>query len=44
LSGPGDEVATDHGGLVEGRIPDGSPTDAEALNRYYTSAMALNNY
>jgi hypothetical protein len=36
--------APNHGGLVEGRIPDGSPTDAEALNRYYTSAMALNNY
>ncbi|MEO3755556.1 hypothetical protein [Streptomyces sp. B6B3] len=33
-----------HGGLVEGRIPDGLPTDPEALNRYYTSAMATNNF
>ncbi|HEY8524193.1 MAG TPA: hypothetical protein VIL48_04465 [Acidimicrobiales bacterium] len=32
-----------HGGLVEGRIPDGNAGDPEALGRAYTSAMALNN-
>lgn len=37
-------AAPNHGGLVEGRIPDGSPSNPEALNRAYTSAMALNNY
>lgn len=33
-----------HGGLVEGLIPDGDPANPEALNRSYTSAMALNNF
>jgi hypothetical protein len=39
-----DPANPNHGGLVEGRIPDGDAADPDALNRYYTSAMALNNF
>jgi hypothetical protein len=38
-----DAQQPDHGGLVEGMIPDGAASNPEALNRAYTSAYVLNN-
>ncbi|MGH9031133.1 MAG: hypothetical protein ACRDZV_03320 [Acidimicrobiia bacterium] len=35
--------AINHGGLVEGRVPDSGTSNPENLNRYYTNAIATNN-